>query len=79
MMVAAVHRLILVDRGVVHRHRWDATCVCGWTAVHRRRKRDAVTLFREHVEGKTSGWRRRKLMANPRTPTAAADLPETLR
>ena len=71
-----VHRLVLVDRGAVHRHRWDATCTCGWIAVHRRRKYGAKLLHRQHVEGLHSRVERRRM--TPRPPTAATDLPEPL-
>lgn len=78
----ARHRLVLIDRGNEHRHRWHSTCVCGWVAVFRRRKCDAKKLYRQHVESETHhkhGRRRAQLNGGRRQPTPRHLLPEELR
>lgn len=80
-MARDTHRLVLVDRGVEHRHRWDATCACGWQGTHRRRKQDAEKLYREHVAGlqRRDHARSSGREVRPRACTPADELPEELR
>ena len=69
------HRLVLVDRGRQHRHRWFPVCSCGeWKGVYRRRKKEAVAQHRQHVRGL-----RPSAAQQWRPPTPAYLLPEALR
>ena len=72
-MTKAVHRLILVDRGLEHTHRWGITCSCSWVGVQRRRQHEAVLQHRVHAarQGGTG--------VKPQPTTPAHLLPETLR
>ena len=65
------HRLHLNDRGPQHRHRWQATCVCGWSAIPLRVKRSAVRTYRHHTRSRAPD--------RPAVPTATGDLPLELR
>lgn len=80
------HRLILVDRGAVHTHRYRATCSCGWIGRNRLTRDIAATMWREKhhapLERVASGKNRRRRRATPLAPrpvTPADELPEQLR
>lgn len=65
------HRLHLHDRGPQHRHRYQATCACGWTAIPLRVERSAVRTYRHHTRNRAPG--------RPAVPTPARELPAELR
>lgn len=46
---SARHVLDLVDRGPRHRHRWVASCSCGWHGIPLRLQRSALAGFDGHV------------------------------
>lgn len=69
------HRADVLDRGHEHLIRYRATCTCGWIGKYRRRRFDALKLYRDHERART----RRGREATPRRPTPRADLPEILR
>lgn len=43
------HVLTLSDRGPRHRHRWVASCSCGWRGIPLRLKRSALAGFDGHA------------------------------
>lgn len=69
------HALVLVDRSkrdkVTHRHRWEASCPCGWSCIPLRVKKSAVQQYRNHQKSKGT--------AQPRPVTPDHLLPEAWR
>jgi hypothetical protein len=75
------HRLVIIDRGLGHRHRWKPSCVCGWVGVQRRRKDEAESQYREHGACTTGIDKRRRRLAGPvpQDVTPPDALPKELR
>lgn len=74
------HMIGPYDRGLEHVHRWKTECSCSWVGVPRRRKREAVQLWRDHKAGITTKKRKGAAGELParREPTPPDRLPPEL-
>ncbi len=79
--MSTAHHLTIIDRdqrdNCHHAHRFGAVCLCGWSAVPRRQRRDVVEEYREHVLARHR--RRSRYPPHPRPLTPADRLPPQLR
>lgn len=73
------HRVTYKDRGPTHKHRWQATCTCGWKGIPLRVKKSAKESGEGHVHN-ASRTRRDSDFSNGRRPVTPEHLlPEGFR
>lgn len=75
---ASRHLLDLTDRGAPHRHRYQASCSCGWRAIPFRNLRTAERELHRHADNVARAQARalgRRPTARPRPVTPADQLP----
>lgn len=71
------HTLTLTDRGPQHRHRWLASCSCGWAGIPLNLQRSAIEAFDHHAP-KPRGRRPDTSWPTPKALTPVDRLPSAL-